>query len=412
MTQSDVIGGIAAVPAQDETECWSKGDVFIVWLIGCVTILRNTTLGIPVPLPVYYGIWGVGAGWTLLRMPGKALQVNPAAAVLGLAAVCSIIANDIPEFFHPWLRLLGWGMVMFLTSNLLDSGYLRQFRLHLSRTFDWLLAAGVGVSLLSCAIPFLPQYYGSQLHGIFSQPMLCGPFAAITAIWALYQARLHGNRRWLWLGAACMATAAAMLAGSRGAVAGLICGVLFFIFFNTRKHLAMLQIAVLIGIAAATFSWWDDAAETLWKKTQAGLERSNSIFDSRTSKWEVQWEDFTEHPVLGNGFANSSDYFFLSMDNAGVEPGSGWIYVLASTGIFGGVCIAAMIFRLWAVFLHKSHDVNLETVFRMAVLAFFMIHLCIEGYIFFAGSPLCVLFWLTQGRCSDLLSSPSRSPEP
>ena len=100
------------------------------------------------------------------------------------------------------------------------------------------------------------------------------------------------------------------------------------------------------------------------------------------------------------------------MDNAGVEPGSGWIYVLASTGIFGGVCVAAMIFRLWAVFLHKSHDVNLETVFRMAVLAFFMIHLCIEGYIFFAGSPLCVLFWLTQGRCSDLLSSPSRSSEP
>ncbi len=76
------------------------------------------------------------------------------------------------------------------------------------------------------------------------------------------------------------------------------------------------------------------------------------------------------------------------------------------------MCGAAMSLRLRAVFLHNKHEENLETVFRMAVLAFFMIHLCIEGYIFFAGSPLCVLFWLTQGRCSDLLSSPSRSPEP
>ena len=86
----------------------------------------------------------------------------------------------------------------------------------------------------------------------------------------------------------------------------------------------------------------------------------------------------------------------LGMNGETIESGSSWLSVLSMTGIIGFL----IIMRIYSKSVISAYKFGKDPLL-ISILTLLSVNMFTEGYIFFGGSFLAFLFWITIGVCSD-----------
>ena len=79
-----------------------------------------------------------------------------------------------------------------------------------------------------------------------------------------------------------------------------------------------------------------------------------------------------------------------------IEPGTSWLAVLSMTGIIGFILFLSIFITCFKQSLSNQYSIQLT-----GLLAFFAVHLLVEGYVFAASNHVCYMFWLILGCSFD-----------
>ena len=143
---------------------------------------------------------------------------------------------------------------------------------------------------------------------------------------------------------------------------------------------------------------WQNALDGLAEKQERNIS-SGSTFHSRADKWGQRIEEFKSSPIVGYGFASvdpANKDQSIGAGGKSIETGSSWLSVLSMTGIIGFILIMWIYIKAFLSVYKWTKDTLL-----LSVLTLLSVNICTEGYIFFGGSFLAFLFWITIGVCSD-----------
>ena len=92
-----------------------------------------------------------------------------------------------------------------------------------------------------------------------------------------------------------------------------------------------------------------------------------------------------------------------------VEPGNGWLFVLSSIGIFGGLVTVMIYFIPFFKLLKLSMRGDNFARGILLVLIFYMLHMFAEGYLLAAGNLSFALVWSTIAVAWDYSFGEDRS---
>ncbi len=303
-------------------------------------------------------------------------------------------------------RWFGWLLIVAVVGPLFSN----EIRLKL-QVLNWtrklLLVCAVGSLLLNFAGIRLAGR--GMFFGLMGHTMILAPVCALAAI-DLFCTLKRQRSRWhmIFLAICCMTCIGA---GSRGAVAGLTCGILTHVA-HRKEGIFVLALAgaALIGVSYVQVQ--QDTA-IVQQDLGGGLysELANKgTNDTRGELWGYRISEFRSSPVLGVGFQQQKLYRDDS-NRAFIEPGSSYLAVLSMTGTVGVVGFVALIATLISsLFSSQSAVPEKYRDLLRGWTAFFAVHFVIEGYIFACGSLLCFLFWLTAG-CSISLHHMGRQKQ-
>lgn len=343
----------------------------------------------------------------LLLIGTKSIVLRFSGLFLFAACAASIFANEIPRAYHPWLRLGLFAVVVLLVGPFLSTSLLRKFR---HRLF-WYMELGLTlIALLS----FIGRFVGLSLTqgrywcGITAHSMLLGIVAANAGVFLLYL--LTGNneltirQRWTIGGILIVALIMMLGAASRAALLAFIggSGVSLYVLFKDYSSKVVKKVLVFAIVIVCLWPALEQYTSNVKRKNSGNIIQVD--LSSRQDLWERNWEAFNDNPYFGIGFA------FETADSSGfgrgrVEPGSSWLAVLSMTGMFGGICV--FVIMLWVLLaLKKIHGKNKNTAALLyGLFAFYIVHMCAEGYIFSGGSMACFNFWLLLGMIESEASN-------
>ena len=340
----------------------------------------------------------------LLFISSKQISVSLSGIILILVCAISIVFNDIPEFFRPWLRLGIFSATVFLIGPFVNGPTPIKFRISVFWYVQYLFIA---ITLLSLVGRFvgLSQFQGGYWCGVTTHSMLLGMVAANTTIFLLYELAsrpdIRGKARIIISGSLFISLLLVMGAGSRAAFLACMAGIFVFCFMAFKQHQTKLIKFFLPALILlfCTYQIWNPFLDQLKRKNNNDLSTLN--LDTREDLWRKNWESFKSNPVIGVGFASieiESGEFQSSLGNRGqVETGNSWLSVLSMTGIVGGICIASIMLMTAAQLRRISESKNHIGALLSALLTFYCVHMCGEGYIFAGGSVAFFNFWLLIG---------------
>ena len=146
-------------------------------LIGCVLIANNIAF-IPSIGAIYYLIMMI----VLLLMLYKSSKMRVSGGMIWLYITCiiSIILNDVPTFFHPYMRFGSFFMMTALLSPFVVSVTFTRFRIQTFATIMGLLQYVIVGSILFRIIGL--GYEKGYFQGITNHSMVLGPFATLSAL--------------------------------------------------------------------------------------------------------------------------------------------------------------------------------------------------------------------------------------
>src|SRR5829696_1480651 len=324
----------------------------------------------------FVGTWGpvalILAALALIASVGGALRsAGSRWSALALALLAAYAVWTFPSLLwspnrgDAWLgagQTLLYLLAFWLAVGLLSLGASRR----------WALAASVGGPAMVAAltwwqlIPRMDEFFGDA--ELTETGRLLGTVGYYNAEAAFFlvpfwvAAYVAGSRRMdpILRGAALAGTVLgadlAVLTQSRGAMYALIASLpVFFLLSGQRLRglLALAPVAAAVAFAFPglsgvyeAFGAGDPAAAiervvpTVWL-TAGGAGRYGSVSGSgRYTLWQVAWEDFENHPVLGVGTGNyGATYFRLRDEDAGdaITAHSLPLEVLAERGAVGGI---------------------------------------------------------------------------
>ena len=340
--------------------------------------------------------------------------------VLLVVAVGSIVIAKPSAVFRSWERLALFVVVLLLVSPLVESKGLLLFRM---KAFRYILRILTVLSALS-----FPCYYlginfmirGEMDYlaavggfgGLYSHSMLLGPMSAISSI-TLLSSVIHSSEgakgawRILPLVLLLCTMGSTLLSASRVAIFGMF--LVFVVIFV--KHYAtglfrFLRYSLLIGLLLySTAPLWVGLFDRVMTKQQHNKEMGGGMFYSRINKWHARLYEINESPIIGVGFAaidpRSGDYY--ERRSGTIEPGSSWLYILSSMGLLGFVAFVSFALRRYVLLIRYIHLSSYHATVAGSVL-FLAISMVAEGYIFSAGSFLCLLVWLSFGNSTIAIS--------
>lgn len=313
-----------------------------------------------------------------------------------------------PDFrFNSWERMIMFSMMMVSVSPLVQSEYARRFRLH---TLQILIIVIVVASICSFFCYFLginmmvrnntDEYVGLAGHfgGIFNHSMKLGPMASLASIFLTYKAFVT-KKKWFWaLSSIC--ACAVLFSASRGSFVALIGGTfsLMYKYSETKRHLMKIVLTTVV-LLAITYPIWNSAMAGLEQKQAANVSMGGTL-TSRTEKWLNRISEFESSPLWGVGFSSidPDTHEYWNKEKGVIEPGTSWLSILSMLGIVG--------FTLFMVIFKKAYTLVFNStdsccILLYSFLIFYSIHMITEGYIFAAGNPVCVFFWLLLACCYD-----------
>lgn len=318
-----------------------------------------------------------------------------------------LLAQPDPRF-HSWERLGLFVAMMASISPLLQSEYARAFRLYALQFFIFII---VVASIGSFFAYFLginmmvrnnsSDYIGIAGHfgGLFNHSMKLGPMASLASLFLIYKGFIT-KKNWIFFLAA-LCACAVLLSASRGSFIGLIIGAYFLMYrySEDKRHLIKILITTLL-LLAITYPIWNGTMTGLAQK-QAGNVEMGGTLHSRSLKWYCRIREFISNPIWGVGFSsidpNTPEYW--NKQTGIIEPGTSWLAILSMTGLLGFILFMRI---YWKAYTLVKETINNRGIILYTFLVFFAVHFITEGYVFAAGNPVCIIFWLLLACCCDM----------
>lgn len=324
-----------------------------------------------------------------------------------LCCVLSIVANDVPSFFNPWMRLATFIIMVLLIGPFVRSNTLDMMRINVFNLIQLLIQPIVFCSFGLYLVGIHAVGGGwVGFAGITTHTMILAPVCGIAFSQALYQI-FKGNysgkyARWYWIVLAVISFLSVLLTASRMTLIGSIGILLVFVIYKFRDDFAtFLKWFVCIAIViAATQSYWMPYTEPLQEKN-AGSMRDGGMTSSRDVHWTQRISEFEQSPFVGVGFSavdiDSEDGSNFDASSGRVESGSSWLSVLSMIGAFGFILLVSFFIRAIKEVKIISQHHEMLALLLMSQMVFWMLHMIAEGYILSAGGFLFFNVWLLLG---------------
>lgn len=315
-----------------------------------------------------------------------------------------VLVTQPPALFQSQYRVAIFALVLCCFSPMFGGAENRRRRDRLMQMALW-FCLGIGVASFFgwfLGINYMHVRFSDVINavGLFGgftpHSMLLAPLASIGAIFSVYLA-LQRKQKVFWAFALfCMG--AVLFAASRAALLAVLAGGVAVILKKQRRiGRGVITISAVLIFLIATYSIWSPAMDGMIRKNNGATEQID--FSSRQSKWDARLEEFSSSPLLGVGFCSVSLQHRDDYNEAGgIEPGSSWLSVLSMTGVAGLLFVLSFVYKALLAALRSKSD---ESALSLGVLCFFIVHMLAEGYIFFGGSLLCMMFWLSIAVCKD-----------
>ena len=311
--------------------------------------------------------------------------------------------------FRSWERYVFFGLLIVCVSPLLSSERLYTARLNMFRIVLFLsVIIGVGSFIARfVGINYMFQgdidkYAGVGLFGgITPHSMLLGPVAGIGAIYMSYCG--YECRKWIYWACAACCLFAVMFSASRAALMSSLAGIVVTLYKQSGATSRFIRMGVVLGlIFMVSYPVWGGALDAVKQKNE-GNKKAGSVISSRENLWDARIAEFQSSPVLGVGFTAVDDAVKggtmpYDVNTGMVESGSSWLIILSMTGLIGSIFLLPLFvssfFLVW-------RDPCSFSALISGVLVLFYVHMIAEGYIFYAGSTLTFIMWLTVGVAHD-----------
>ncbi len=335
-------------------------------------------------------------------------RISMTMTILYIACIFSILLNDIPTQYQPWMRLVLFVIVTIIASPFIQSDFYDKFRVTLFKYIHFLL-----VIVIILSIPFIlsGERGLAGFGGFTNHSMLLAPISAITLITLLYQLYLGKYNKIIVISLIVITFIALLLAASRVSLAGAIVALIYFfyrLYSNNKRKFGIIAISI-IALMTITYPLWGSYMEGIEKKNEAQLTETGEInyTGSRDIMWDQRIREFKSSPLVGVGFGyakyvtnvneRTGRITYKKTETGVVEPGSSWLGALSMTGLLGFTALLV----LWFKSLKNSWKVEkkdkLFGVYIGSTLIFWAVHMIAEGQIFAAGSFLFFMVWITFG---------------
>ena len=348
---------------------------------------------------LYYGLlliitFAALCGWGILK-----LNIE----MWGIYAVCwlSILLNDIPAIYSAEYRCITFILVTLLVSPAITSEFLAFFRFQM---LQYLLKCCIIISVLS----FIGRFVGFSMYladtglwcGITAHAMLLGPIAGLSSVTLFYELltqKYPSKVSNYWRIFAFISSIFCLIgAASRTSIIGVVISLAYISIKKAsfQKFIPLVFVCFIVCLFSFSFisSTWENIAKKNKNDTYLNL-------DSRSSMWEQRIREFKESPFCGIGFSSMKGLHdgnsVIVAEDGKTEPGSGWLMILSTMGICGGLAFLLLINNT-IVRISQVKQENFS-VLLFALLIFWALEMCAEGFIFASGSVLCFLFWSVIG---------------
>lgn len=341
-------------------------------------------------------------------------EVNLYGVLIISVCLLSILFNYIPEFYHPWQRLLIWTGVVFFVGPFINNRNLYNIRIKL---FIYIQILNIIIIITSFLGKFIGISHSQGIYysGIANHSILLGVVAANSLVFLTFLTisyfKTISNVKIISLVLMIFITFLMILAASsRSAFAAGLMGTIpvIWVFSSKGKSKASITLISIFFLLIIILS-------PIISDYSVGIQQKNhgqlALVDisSREKLWKESWALFKKNPFIGTGFSTFFDIDDNDLSQSGrVETGSSWLAVLSMTGIFGGLTILLIMIQSFLQLCNLYRHNNKYAPLLCGMIIFYIIHMCTEGYIFAGGSVLCMYFWLVLGTISaynDLYSS-------
>ena len=356
---------------------------------------------------LYYGVLIFTLFTTFFQSTIK--RISMTMTILYIACILSILLNDIPTVYQPWMRFMFFFIVITIASPFIQSDFYDKFRVNLFKYIHLLL-----IIIIIISIPYIitrKQGIGG-FSGFTNHSMLLAPISAVTIISLLYHLFIEKYNKIIIITLIILTFIALLLAASRVSLAGAIAATIYFfyrIYSNNKRKFVTIAISI-ITLMTLSYPLWGSYMEGIEKKNNASINKETgeiNYTDSRDLIWDQRIREFKSSPIVGIGFGyapyiisyneRTGKITLKKTDTGVVEPGSSWLGALSMTGLFGFIALLV----LWFKSLKNSWEVEkkdkLFGVYIGSTLIFWAVHMIAEGQIFAAGSFLFFMVWLSFG---------------
>lgn len=385
-------------------------------LIILSVVMSSTKLlvfDIPISNGIYYGFWGFVA---LITM-SQGFRLNFSAFTLAYVSFLSVELNVIDPIFQPELRLVSFFLMICAIGPMNNSMFALQFRqtLHKYLSFSIILLSSLSFPLWFTGSKIF--FHSNNLYmGLFNHSMMLGPIAGMSAIICLHKLLTGEFRRKtnkvIWLVILIFSLFSTLLSGSRGAMLSLFFGVfilLILVYKNNIRRVFKVVAIILFAIVISTPVWYPYTENVRMK--QEANQQAGGTFHSRELLWNDRVTEFKKNPILGSGFASINKEIINAKDKinatGGIEPGSSWLFILSSIGLLGMLAFLTVFLIPIIKGLKQEYTGQSMFITIVSILAFYSVHMLIEGYVFASGSFLFMYLWLSI----SLISHPAQNPD-
>lgn len=355
---------------------------------------------------LYYGVLIFTLFVTFFQSTIK--RISMTMTILYIACILSIILNDIPTVYQPWMRFIFFVIVTIVATPFIQSDFYDKFRITLFKYTHIIL-----IAVIVFSIPFILS--GKRglagFGGFTNHSMLLAPISAVTLITLLYLLFKGRYNKIVIISLIIVTFITLLLAASRVSLVGAIVATIYFfyrLYSNNKRKFATIAISI-IALMTLSYPLWGSYMEGIEKKNEAQITETGEInyTGSRDVMWQQRIREFKSSPLVGVGFGyaeyvtdineRTGKITYQKTDSGTVEPGSSWLGALSMTGLLGFTALLVLWFKSLRNCLKVEKIDKLFGVYIGSCLIFWAVHMIAEGQIFAAGSFLFFMVWLTFG---------------
>lgn len=385
-------------------EYYQKSNKFAFWL---TLLVLNQTVGFTPHMPAF-ALYFLFLAFAVYQLIGKEKKVDIYLLSFLIYIPLQLLITTPDAAFKSWERFVLFVLLIICVSPLLVSEKSIKCRRTMFLTAMY-FCTFIGIGSFFGRFLGLNYMYRYDMNIVFSSgffggltvhSMLLGPIAGIGTIFMVYSA-YKSEKKIYWL-MAFICLLSVFFSASRSALGATIAGCTLALFRLSGAVGRFAKSCIIISLLGSlSFPLWGGALDAVKEKNNLNVQ-SGSALSSRESLWNYRFQEFREHPILGMGFAavkqQGSAWTGFNKDTGIVESGSSWLIILSMTGIIGTYLLFAFFIR---AYFTAYRDKEQLSALVCGVLTLFYVHMVAEGYIFFGGSQMAFMLWLTVGVAMD-----------